>query len=144
MFKQERVIPAVALLIFAFSVVGQIWGSQLGIAGTLPPLIVLAVIFLAYMLWVFTIRLQTSNSKSSNWGEWMALVLGAATLTMMSYGEFVGRNSDGQQAGFSCFCGGFLALLFILFVLLDVLRRCRQEEPAGNPTERTQACKALT
>jgi hypothetical protein len=136
MFKQERVIPAVALLIFVFSVVGLIWGNQLGISGTLPPLTGIVVVFLAYVLSSYVRGLPTAGGKIMSWAEWTALILGGASLAMLSYAGFVPRNGDGQQAGFSCFCGGFLALLFILFLLLDVLRRRRQEDVTGNPTDK--------
>jgi hypothetical protein len=136
MFKQERVIPAVALLLFVFAVVGLIWGNQLGISGTLPPLTGIAVVFLAYMLSSYVKGLPTASGKSRGPAEWTALILGGASLAMLSYAAFVPRNSDGQQASFSCFCGGFLALFFILFALLDELRRRRQEELAGNPTDK--------
>jgi len=135
MFKQEKVIPAVAILIFAFGVFGLVWGDPQGIAGSLPPLVALGMLFLMNVLWMSIAGLSTARRKSRGWLDRTAMILGAAGLALLVYASNVPRSIGGQQISFSCLCGGFLFLLCLLFVMLDVLRRRREEEAAGKPAD---------
>ena len=126
MFKQERLIPAVTLVIFAFSVVGLVWGDQLGITGflsSLPPFVLVAILFIAYVL-----KMRSVAGEPGGGASWWATILSAAILVFFAYTRFVPQGNDEQQAGFFYLFAGFLTLLLICLSPLDALHRRREKE----------------
>src|SRR5438046_1092204 len=123
MFKEERLIPVIALLTFVYGVVGLVWGTQLGIVefvSSLPRFALVGFLFIAYAL-----KLRVAGGESKGRVSWWAIILGAATQVILSYAGFAQRGNEEQQAGLFYF---FLILLIIILSQLDVLRRRSEEE----------------